>query len=192
MEHKIISKSEWKDKWDVNTSALKVYPNKKLAAICLISVFIIIFIDFIFDGFKFAVVIISLSILCIGEAYLTRRFLLTYEGLYVHTWFLNFFYAWKEFSEIYIERDESRGDVLVICFNRGTKRKGVNALNASNHPFKFFVFEFKGQVSKTTGKFQLEFPLVEKEKMVAFIDRTNLKVEGLDLLLNSMHNISND
>ena len=77
MEHKIISKSEWKDKWDVNTSALKVYPNKKLAAICLISVFIIIFIDFIFDGFKFAVVIIPLSILCIGEAYLTRRFLLT-------------------------------------------------------------------------------------------------------------------
>lgn len=196
LENKMIRKNEWKDKWNTDISALKVYPNKKLAAICLTIVLIFILIESIWGGLEFdvviiPVVIIPLSILCLGEAYLTRHFLLTHEGLYVHSWFFTFFYAWKEFGEICIERDEP-GGVLVICFNRGTKHKGDKALYASNHPFKFFVFEFKGQVSKTTGRFQLGFPLVEKDEMVAFIKRSNLEVEGLDLLLNSMHNISND
>lgn len=187
----MIRKSGWKDKWNTDISALKVYPNKKLAAIVFISCFIILVVSYI-EGLVFAAVIIFSLISCIGGSYFTRYFLLTHEGLYVHSWFFNSFYTWKEFGEIYIERDKERGDVLVICFNRGTTHYGVNALYASNHPFKFFVFEFKGQVSKITGKYQLEFPLVEKEEMLAFIKRSNLKVEGLDLLLNSMHNTSND
>ncbi len=150
---------------------------------------VLVDLRFVLDGMSFRPVDIfcqsalALGLLGLFETFATTRFLLTHDGMYIWRWFAVSFYNWDSFSDIYVESDSERGDVLVICFSRGIERNGVNHRKAADHPFRFFAFEFKGQKSKTTGKLQIGLPLVEKEEMVSFIKRNQLNVENIDLLV---------
>lgn len=188
-------KSDFKEKWDTDIGSLRVHPNKNDTwAMCLGTIIIVTLISvvYVLDGYRPSLTDIvcvsagALVMLGLAEIFATTKFLLTHDGMYVRRWFVVSFYDWDSFSDIYVENDSARGDVLVICFSRGIARKGANELKASNHPFRFFAFEFKGQKSKTTGKLQIGLPLVEKEEMVSFIKRNRLNVENMELLSNLM------
>lgn len=182
----MISNREWKEVWDSDANVLKVYPNKTLILILLTAV-PAIFIIFDLALFStFTEIVIAFIIELIPITFLLNlsltRYVLTDKGIYVHRWLHCSFFEWSSFREISIEKDTYRTDVLVICFNRGITRIWQNDMEIQMHPFKFFVFEFKGQVSSTLGKLQVEYPLVDKEEMLAFIEKCNLDVKGMELL----------
>lgn len=188
-------KSGFKEKWDADIGSLRVYPNKNdIWGMVLGAIFAVAIVDFdhFLDGYSLSLedelygAAGVLVLLGLFESFATTRFLLTHDGMYVRRWFAVSFYNWASFSDIYVESDPNRGDVLVICFSRGIARKGANYLKAANHPFRFFAFEFKGQRSKTTGRLQIGLPLVEKEELVSFIKRNQLNVENMELLSNLM------
>ena len=190
----MFSKREIKEKWDTDIGSLRVYPNKNDIWIVVFSAIFataFAFFPFILDGYRFSfddiyMLVIVLPILGLGETFATTSFLLTNDGMYVWRWFAVSFYNWNSFSDIYVENDSERGDVLVICFSRGIARKGSNQGKVFYRPFRFFAFEFKGQKSKYTGKLQTGLPLVEKEELVSFIKRNQLNVENMELLSNLM------
>lgn len=185
-------KSDFKEKWDTDIGSLRVYPNKNdIWVMFWGTIFAAAFVAFVYylDGYRFNfddiyLLTVALPVLGLGETFATTRFLLTSDGMYVRRWFAVSFYNWASFSDIYVENDSARGDVLVICFSRGIARNGSNPKKAFYHPFRFFAFEFKGQKSKYTGKLQIGLPLVEKEELVSFIKRNRLNVENVELLSN--------
>lgn len=189
----MFAKREFKEKWATDIGSLRVYPNKNNIWIIVLSVIFataFAYFPFVLDGYRFSfddiyiILAIVLPLLGLEETFATTRFLLTSDGMYVRRWFAVSFYNWDSFSDIYVENDSERGDVLVICFSKGIARKGSNQGKVFYRPFRFFAFEFKGQKSKYTGKLQIGLPLVEKEELVSFIKRNQMNVENMEPLLN--------
>jgi len=165
---------------------LRVYPNKPLIVILLTAVpaiFLIFELIYSLSLKNFIILLITSSPIVVLGVYLhSAHYVLTDNGMYVRRCIHSSFYEWSSFREISVEMDTYRTDVLVICFNRGITRIWQNRMETEIHPLKFFVFEFKGQVSTTLGKLQVEYPLVDKEEMLAFIEKCNLDVKGMELL----------